>query len=461
MKQVLVIVLLFSFLPSAFPKKNSEENAYSETYRNQYHFSTRLNKMGAPISIWASDSIYHLYYQYNPFNLIEGFVNWGHATSENLLKWKEEEIVILQPVTVSDSMLQSPWWGSVCSFEDKAFAWVDRWDDGIYQTQSTDGKDWSKEIKTTGVDEFDKSESYVFWYEPDQCWVMIAYDRATKTMNILNSTDGLAWKESSKFKSDFGFPQFMELPVDRKSDDKRWVLITEHGTYMLGDFDGKTFVPEVPLQYFNRGDEIGGSIVFEDSRNERTLVLSQLKSENQADIASNGSMTFPAELSLHEYPTGIEFQQKPIDEIESLYTKESRWEDKKIYPGMNNNLLKKVKGTSLRISGVIDVGNSDQFGFLVRSDRYHKGNEIVFNMKKGLLNYLNNEYKYQADKKKVNFELLIDRSAVELYLDEGRYVFSTSYSPIPTSLNYELFTIGGDITVEWMEVQVLSSIWSE
>lgn len=458
MKLYLLSILLF-VTATTFSKNKEENKTYNETFRDQFHFSPEINRAGSPIAIWNNDSVYHFFYQYNPFNLLSGYVNWGQATSTDLVHWKNQVMAITQPVNVSDSMQSSPWWGSVGSKNNQAVVWYNRWNDGIFKSTELDEMQFKNEVATIGTEKLIQSEPFVFWYEPDQKWVMLAYNRVEKKMYVLNANDGLNWKEVSSFAYSYGFPQLIQLKVDRKPDVSLWVLLTEKGTYMLGDFDGENFSIKSPVKSFNHAKTTGGTVAFSDKEKKRVLLMSQLECKQQADLPSNGIFTFPTQIELHEYETGIELVQQPIAEIETLHLKGQHWENQKIYPGLNDNLLKRVKGMEFHIKGEIVNLNSDHFGFLVRSNKEQKGFEISYNVKQGILTVMGNQVDYKISNNKLEFELLIDRSSVECYLDGGRYVFSAAFTPSPESTRYELFTSGGEVMVNWLDIFEMKSIW--
>jgi len=112
MKKSLLIISIILVSLTAFSQQNDKNSVFNEAYRPQFHFSPKENRMGNPISIVKIDTVYHLYYQHNPDNLQQGFVNWGHATSSDLLHWKYDGLSITQPENETDSMKFSPWWGS-------------------------------------------------------------------------------------------------------------------------------------------------------------------------------------------------------------------------------------------------------------------------------------------------------------------------------------------------------------
>jgi len=461
MKQTFFAIIFLLASECVFSQVEEKVVRFNETYRPQFHFSPEENRMGSPISVLQVDSVYHLFYQWNPHNLQQGYVNWGHATSSDLLKWKHEGISMKQPEGETDSMKLSPWWGSVVQKGNEKFAWIDRWGEGIFRYSDFKDGQWINSEKTTGTEDFKHSEPFVFWHEKTNHWVMVAFNRADSSIHILNSPEGLNWKETSSFNFKQGFASMVELPVDRKTDDTRWLFLTESGNYMLGKFDGEKFELLSPLRKFDFGRLVGGSVCFADKNKNRTLLLSEIKSDQHPDLPSNGQLSFPTELFLHDYSTGVELQRRPIKEIENLYIKTQEWIGRKIYPGLNNNILGGIKGESLLIKGIIDLKNCDQFGFILRCDKNMSGTEINYSVSRKQMSLLGNSFDYKPENNKVEFEILVDRSSVELFIDGGRYVISSTFVPDMKSLKYLLYTIGGEIMVDQMEVHHLKSVWRE
>jgi hypothetical protein len=72
---------------------------YNEPYRPQYHFSPPINFMNDPNELVYFKGTYHLYYQYNPTQLVAGNQAWGHAVSSDLIHWKNLPIAIPEELT--------------------------------------------------------------------------------------------------------------------------------------------------------------------------------------------------------------------------------------------------------------------------------------------------------------------------------------------------------------------------
>jgi fructan beta-fructosidase len=459
MKQSFIFIIFSLLCLNVFSQGNSKDVWFDEAYRPQYHFTPQENRMGNPISIVKTDSTYHLFYQWNPHNLQDGFVNWGYATSYDLLKWKHEGIALSQPEGVADSMLQTPWWGSVVNKDGKLTAWSNSWNDGIYRyTDFSKGK-WGSSEKVKGVDQLTKSEPYVFWHAKTNKWVMVAFNNADSVIYINNSPDGLTWTQTSKFNFKYGFASLTELPVDNNPDDTLWLFITDSGNYMLVKFDGEKIDLVTAYKEFDQGKNVGGSFILKDQPNNRALLFSLLKSEQQADLPSNGMLSFPTEITLHKTNAGVELIRKPATEITKLYKKNTVWDNKKIYPGINNNLLQGVRGDCFHIKGTIDIKNCDYFGIVVRSNRDNVGTDINYNVEKSEMSLEGSRITAKPENNKIEFEMLIDRSSVELFINGGKYVASTTIDPEPKSLRYMLYTIGGEIQVDHLEIHELKSAW--
>ena len=67
---------------------------YSETYRPQYHFTPAKGWINDPNGLLYHKGLYHMYYQYNPTGTVWGNISWGHATSSDLIHWKELPIAL-------------------------------------------------------------------------------------------------------------------------------------------------------------------------------------------------------------------------------------------------------------------------------------------------------------------------------------------------------------------------------
>src|SRR6185312_2709453 len=70
------------------------DTLYHEQYRPQIHFSPPAHWMNDPNGLVYYKGIYHLFYQYYPGATVWGPMHWGHATSTDLVHWKNRPIAL-------------------------------------------------------------------------------------------------------------------------------------------------------------------------------------------------------------------------------------------------------------------------------------------------------------------------------------------------------------------------------
>jgi len=71
-----------------------EQAILREKYRPQFHFSPTKNWTNDPNGLVFHNGTYHLFFQHNPFGNVWGHMSWGHATSADLVHWKELPVAL-------------------------------------------------------------------------------------------------------------------------------------------------------------------------------------------------------------------------------------------------------------------------------------------------------------------------------------------------------------------------------
>ncbi|MET7332153.1 GH32 C-terminal domain-containing protein [Nonomuraea sp. NPDC005650] len=80
-----------------YPYPTSDEGAYDEPHRGQFHFSPRSGWMNDPNAPLYYKGTYHLFFQHNPHGLGWDTMHWGHAASPDLVHWTQRPVA-LEPV---------------------------------------------------------------------------------------------------------------------------------------------------------------------------------------------------------------------------------------------------------------------------------------------------------------------------------------------------------------------------
>lgn len=63
-------------------------------YRPAFHFTPKQGWMNDPNGMIYLNGQYHLFFQHYPDGTVWGPMHWGHATSSDLVQWKEQAIAL-------------------------------------------------------------------------------------------------------------------------------------------------------------------------------------------------------------------------------------------------------------------------------------------------------------------------------------------------------------------------------
>ncbi|REJ09386.1 glycoside hydrolase family 32 protein [Halobacillus trueperi] len=66
----------------------------ADTYRQNFHHMPPVGLMNDPNGFIQWKGVYHLFYQWMPFETAHGAKYWGHYTSEDLVNWKHEAVAL-------------------------------------------------------------------------------------------------------------------------------------------------------------------------------------------------------------------------------------------------------------------------------------------------------------------------------------------------------------------------------
>lgn len=240
--------------------RKGTENLYAEPLRPQFHFSPSRGWNNDPNGMCFYNGEYHLFFQLNPYGVNWGNMHWGHAVSKDLLHWKEVDIALypdeLGPMFSGSAVVD---WKNSSGFgiDGKPPMVAIYTASGNPPTQciaySTDGRQFTKfagnpVVKHIGGGNRDPK---VIWHEPTKRWVMALFvdfpipgKKERQTIHFLTSPNLKDWTISGQIDDFYECPDLFALPMDGDAKNVKWVLTAASSDYMVGQFDGKTFVPE-------------------------------------------------------------------------------------------------------------------------------------------------------------------------------------------------------------------------
>ena len=301
-------------------------------YRPLYHHTPLYGWMNDPNGMVYKDGEYHLYFQYNPYGSKWGNMHWGHSVSTDLIHWQHLEPAIARDTlghifsgsTVVDK-------NNTAGYGDNALIalYTSAGNRGQIQSMaySTDnGRTFTKYEKNPVLTPFDGLKDFrdpkVFWYEPEQKWIMIV--SADKEMRFYSSTNLKEWTYLSGFGKGYGVqpnqfecPDFVQMPVDGNPDNKKWVMLVNINPgcmfggsateYFVGDFDGTRFTcdtkPDI-TKWLDYGKDHYAAVCFSNTGN-RTISIPWMSNWQYANITPikqyRGANGLPRELSLYTH----------------------------------------------------------------------------------------------------------------------------------------------------------------
>ena len=510
---VLTAPLLLAMMLTAVPAHRADaqpEPTYTERYRPQYHFTPAVNWTNDPNGLVWFDDEYHLFYQYNPFGARWGHMSWGHAVSPDLLHWEHLPVAIPETDSVmafSGSAVVD--WNNTSGFgtDDNPpmiAIYTGHYRERSLQAQyiawSTDrGRTWTpyegNPVLDLGLADF--RDPKVFWYAPEEKWVMVVALSVDRKVHFYSSKDLKSWT----FLSEFGpagnvtgiweCPDLFELPIENRPGATRWVLDVDNGggavaggsggQYFVGHFDGTTFVAEhTDTRWVDYAKDFYAAISWSDVPEEdgRRLWVGWLNNwlyagEIPTDPWRSGQ-SLPRALTLRADALGdLWLVQKPVEELKTLRETHRRLDARAITEGEHDLTGEGIAGKAIELVVELEVGDAAEVGLKVRQgegeetvigydvrrkevfvDRYPSGEKEFHPTFADLF-----EASMEAPEGRVKLHVFVDWSSVEVFADDGAIVFTSQVFPSPDSEGVSIYAEGGEARLVSLDMWTLASVW--
>ena len=494
-------------LLNAFAIECIAQQQYHEQYRPQIHFSPKAHWTNDPNGMVYYKGVYHLFFQYYPDSTVWGPMHWGHATSTDLIHWKQ------QPIALYPDSLGYIFSGSAVVDKNNTSGLGkngkipliaiytnhdpvgERLHKNDFQNQSIaysldDGKTWKKYshnpvLKNPGITDF--RDPKVMWYEPGKKWVMTL---ATKDrITFYSSADFKNWKKESEFGATVGAhggvwecPDLFTLDYNGK---KIWVLIVNLNPggpnkgsatqYFLGNFDGKTFTPDnTETKWIDYGPDEYAGITWSNTGNRKIFLgwMSNWMYANEVPTVKwRNAMTIPRELHLEKAGDELFVTSRPAAELKLISDKPVAKTEVVVAKSVDiSRLMHQPVSLPCRID--LGMAQGDNFSIILSNNLKEK---LVVGYDKELNQYyidrtmagksnFNNEFagKYFAPRitknKDMKLSLIIDESSIEVFADNGLSVMTSVFFPEKKYDKIEL-SAPGKVLFSNVTYTRLRSIW--
>ena len=485
---------------------------YDEAHRPQFHFTSPKNWINDPNGLVFYKGEYHLFYQYNPFGVEWGHMNWGHAVSRDLIHWQnlpialaeENGVMIFSGSAVVDWHNSSGFCHSSNSEAPTCLVAIYTGHSPKLETQNLaysndNGRTWTKYADNPVIDLHlgGFRDPKVFWHEDTHKWVMITVLASQHKARLFASTDLKHWTALSDFgpagatSGAWEVPDLFPLPVDNESGQTKWVLsvdVTSGGVtggagnqYFIGSFDGTTFSADTADRtlWADYGADFYAATSFSDipKSDGRRIWVGWLTSSEYGKVlpdAWRGAHSIPRELKLMRFADGIRLVQEPVAELRVLRQRHTRVEARSFTEANAVLQSQKVRGDTLEILAEINPGDAAECGIKVRKG---DGEETLIGVDTRRSQLFvdrtrSSEYSFDphrptrdagpmalASGKSLRLHIFVDRSSVEVFGDRGETVLSESIFPKLKSDGIELYSNDKQARVLSMDVWNLKSAY--
>jgi sucrose-6-phosphate hydrolase SacC (GH32 family) len=446
------------------------QSLYKERYRPQVHFTARqftysMVNPGQQQEGWINDVCGLVYFEGTYHLFAQRWCRaWLHAVSKDLVHWQE-----LKPAFWADEAYSCGVQSGTCVIDSNNTSglatgttpvMVAFWEGGNNQLQSISysndkGKTWIKYENNPVLLHTDRDPK-VFWYEPTRKWIMILYTNVAGTDSYMffSSTNLLSWTQMSTNSGYYECPDFFELPVDGVQTNKKWVLMNGDASYNVGTFNGTAFTQQTNRRVLDFGANFYATgsfnnIPVSDGRRIHCAWMRVDGATIYPNMPFNQQWTFPCELLLKNYADTLRLFRRPIAELALLHTSVRTLTNQTVPASPAVTLASDT--VPLHIDAQLTLGNASSGSFLIH------GRTVRFSNTSLAID--NNSGSFAVSLNKVRVELLIDRTSIEAFGNNGEVSVSNCY--MGTNNLVQIQRTGGTVTIDTIKIYPLASIWPD
>ncbi|MBO2447891.1 glycoside hydrolase family 32 protein [Actinomadura barringtoniae] len=456
-----------------YPYPTTLVGAYDENYRGQFHFSSRTGWMNDPNAPLYYNGVYHLFYQHNPYGLAWDTMNWGHATSPDLVHWTQRALA-LEPGTHPGNLFSGAGvvdHDNVSGLKNGSDApiLVYTGTGGVLLDYSTDGAKTftpyqnGKVVARPPAASTDSRDPKVFWDGYHRTWVMVFWsNEGGNGYDIYTSANLLDWTFASRYAADWLFecPDMYPMKVDGGTTVK-WVINAASTKYVVGDFDGTRFTTAwtEPVQ-MDSGRNAYAGLTFNDMPDGRRVQIAW-QNGNFGSVWT-GNATFPAELNLVTLPEGLRVTRTPIKELQSLRSGTRGWSDRTITADPASNPLAGISADQYEVIAEFDAANATASRFGLRLHTYADGtcnSEVAYDRAGRTL--MGSPLSPTGGRIKIR--VLVDRGQLAVFGNAGQFSSSNNidFDPSPAGRGIAVFAEGGTVRLVSLTFHRLARAWGD
>ncbi|APZ46335.1 glycosyl hydrolase family 32 [Polaribacter reichenbachii] len=515
----LVLLVFFNCKNTVITKeKTSKTNTEEELYRPNFHFTPKKAWMNDPNGMFYYNGYYHLYFQYHPDSNVWGPMHWGHAISTDMITWSEQPIAIypdeLGTIFSGSAVVDisnSSGLGEVEKSIPIIAMYTNHKDFGngkVKQVQSIaysndEGKTFKKYENNPVIDNDtikDFRDPKITWDEDRHKWIMSL--AAGDKIMFYDSKNLKNWNLLSEFKKDknskdgvWECPDLFKLPV-KGTEEFKWVLFVSIGTggpnggsstqYFVGDFDGTNFKIDKEFEKslkenhnywldFGKDNYAGVSWSNARTKDGAKLMIGWMSNWDYAVKVPTetwrSAMTTPRKVALKKDDNGYRLISTPVQDLNKYRGTKFKKENIAV-----NGITKIIGSESIDLASTeinFNLNNLDDKSFTFKLSNkvndtllfgysHAKKSFFIDRKKSGKIKFSEkfaNKISYAprtSTNKNLSGTILIDKTSIELFFDEGETVMTEIFFPNQPFSTFSIETKNRELLLDYIEINQLN-----
>ncbi|SEI10308.1 levanbiose-producing levanase [Halobacillus karajensis] len=498
----IAVVLNMSLWEGSKFKLSTVQNPPPYSYRADYHFTSPDHWKNDPQRPIYLNGKYHYYYLYNKDYPDGNGTEWRHATSKDFVHWKDEGVAIPKYTNENGDV----WSGSVVVDHKNTAGFGKNTIVAIitqpsangqqeqYLWYSLDGGDSFSAYKNEPVLSNPGTEDFrdpkVIWNVHSKKWIMLMAEGSK--IGFYESGNLKDWKYTGGFQTEkMGLIECPDLFQMRASDGTiKWVMgVSANGqeqggpntyAYWVGHYKGGRFVPEHEKpKWLDYGFDWYGGVTFDDGKTEDKLShryalawMNNWKYANNTPTLEenfNGLDSVVRKIELKKEGQGGYFlASQPNKGIDQFIQSTDSYRNLEV----NGMKTLKTKGDVYQLEADIRLMDLKNAGIRVRESKDHSRHIDIGVSLEGGYSYVNrgltahpdhNDHMLESqapidkNKKTVHLKVLVDKTSVEVFIDDGKVVHSNQVFPPKEDQGITLFSEGGRAVFENVKIKHMDS----
>jgi len=422
-------------------------NNVGEAFRPVLHFTPAYGWINDPNGLLKYTSpvtgitIYHMFYQLNPYDWVWGNMHWGHAVSEDLFHWKHLEPALrpddngtmFSGSAIVDRENRS---GLRTGEEDVILLFYTCAGNTSYRSagkkftqciaySNDGGMTFTKYEKNPVVEHIaaDNRDPKVIWCEELGKFVMALFlDR--NEYQLLTSDNFLVWEplQTLQIERDGECPDFYPLIVDGNPAKRKWILSGASHNYVVLEVSGGKFkvVQNSRPLCSSSSSYAAQTFSTDDEMNRIQIAWNRNCSFGSAPLC--GQMSIPCTLSLTERKDGYYLCASPVNELDTLCRETREFTAVDLSEPLRVDLEESAYELDLEFDSA--KVQSD-----IRIDIF--GQKILLETSRNTIRVERDTMPISVSASRPEIKCIIDKGSVEIFVSGGKAIMTT-----PWTLNF-------------------------